>query len=75
MNKIINIKGTSQQYQMKKVEKVKKEKQFIKPIIPFKENISLLEEEQLNNLLIVLNEEKTDICKLVDKQIKKKISS
>ena len=36
MNKIINIEGTSQRYQMKKVEKVKKEKQFIKPIIPFK---------------------------------------
>ena len=47
MNKIITIEGTSQRYQMKKVEKVKKEKQFIKPIIPFKENISLLEEEQL----------------------------
>jgi hypothetical protein len=75
MNKIINIEGTSQRYQMKKVEKVKKEKQFIKPITPFKENISLLEEEQVNNLLIVLNEEKTDICKLVEKQIKKKISS
>jgi hypothetical protein len=77
MNKIINIEGTSQRYQMKKVEKIEKVKQFIKPIIPLKETIcsSLLEEEQINNLLIVLNKEKTETSKLVEKQIKKKISS
>jgi glutaredoxin-related protein len=77
MSKIINIEGTSQRYQMKKVEKVEKVKQFVKPIIPFKESnsSSLLEQEQLNNLLNILNEKKTDICKLVEKQIKKKISS
>jgi len=77
MNKIINIEGTTQRYQMKKVEKVEKVKQFVKPIIPFKEfnSSSLLEQEQLNNLLRIINEEKTDVCKLVEKQIKKKISS
>jgi len=75
MSKVIHIEGTSQRYQMKKVEKIEKVKQFIKPIIPFKENISLLEEEQINNLLIVLNKEKTETSKLVEKQIKKKLSS
>ena len=75
MNKIINIEGTSQRYQMKKVEKVEKIKKCIKPIIPFKESLSLLEEEQLNHLSKITNEEKTEISKLVEKQIKKKISS
>ena len=77
MSKIINIEGTSQRYQMKKVEKVEKVKQFMKPIIPLKETIysSLLEEEQINNLSIVLNEENTELRKLVEKQIKKKISN
>jgi hypothetical protein len=75
MNKIINIEGTSQRYQMKKVEKTEKIKQIIKPIIPIKEYISLLEEEQINNLSKLINEEKTEIVKLIEKQIKKKISS
>jgi len=75
MNKIINIEGTSQRYQMKKVEKTEKIKQIIKPIIPIKESISLLEEEQINNLSKLINEEKTEIVKLIEKQIKKKISS
>jgi hypothetical protein len=77
MNKIINIEGTSQRYQMKKVEKIEKVKQFIKPIIPLKEVISssLLEEEQLINLSKLINKEKTEIIHLLEKQIKKKISS
>jgi len=75
MNKIINIEGTSTRYQMKKVEKVEKIKQFIKPIIPFKESISLLEEEQFNNLSKIINKESTDTSKLIEKQIKKKLSS
>jgi hypothetical protein len=77
MNKIINIEGTSQRYQMKKVEKIEKVKQFIKPIIPLKEVIcsSLLEEEQITNLSKLINKEKTEIIHLLEKQIKKKISS
>jgi hypothetical protein len=75
MNKIINIEGTSQRYQMKKVEKAEKIKQIIKPVIPIKESISLLEEEQINNLSKLINEEKTEIVKLIKNQIKKKISS
>jgi 5-methylcytosine-specific restriction endonuclease McrA len=77
MSKIIHIEGTLQRYQMKKVEKVEKVKQFIKPILPLKETYSssLLEEEQLTNLSKIINKEKTEIGKLIEKQIKKKISS
>jgi glutaredoxin-related protein len=75
MSKTIHIEGTLQRYQMKKVEKIEKIKQVIKPIIPMKDSISLLQEEQINNLSKLMNEDKSEFSKLIEKQIKKKISS
>jgi hypothetical protein len=77
MSKTIHIEGTLQRYQMKKVEKVEKIKEVIKPVLPIKESnhTSLLREEQLINLSKLINEEKNEIAKLIEKQIKKKISS
>jgi len=75
MSKTIHIEGTLQRYQMKKVEKIEKIKQVIKPVIPMKDSNSLLEEEQINNLSKLMNEDKSEFSKLIERQIKKKISS
>jgi len=68
MNKKIDIIGTSQRYQMNKVNKIKKPKIILKPII----------EENVDSQLLLLTEQKDqlhDISSFLSKQIKKKLSS
>ena len=68
MNKKIDIIGTSQRYQMNKVNKIKKPKTILKPII----------EENIDSQLLLLTEQIDqlhDISSFLSKQIKKKISS
>jgi 5-methylcytosine-specific restriction endonuclease McrA len=68
MNKKIDIIGTSHRYQMNKVNKIKKPKTILKPII----------EEKIDSQLLLLTEQKdqlNDISSFLSKQIKKKLSS
>ena len=78
MEKIINIIGTSEKYQINKALKIKKPKAILQPITNQKEKIEdifLLIEEQNNNLQKIINKEKNNITSLLEQQIKRKLSS
>ena len=78
MSKIINIIGTSEKYQINKALKIKKPKAILGPILKEREkieDISLLLSEQNNHLQKLIINEKNDITILLEKQIKRKISS
>lgn len=68
MNKTIDIIGTSQRYQINKVNKIIKPKTILKPIL----------EEKINSQLLLLTEQIDQLHNMssfLSKQIKKKISS
>ena len=78
MEKIINIIGTSEKYQINKVLKIKKPKVILEPILKQREkieDISLLLSEQNTHLQNLINHENNNITSLLEKQIKRKISS
>jgi hypothetical protein len=78
MSKIIDIIGTSEKYQINKALKIKKPKVILEPILQKREKIedvSLLLSEQNNHLQKLIINEKNDITTLLEKQIKRKISS
>ena len=78
MSKIINIIGTSEKYQINKALKIKKPKAILEPILKEREkieDISLLLSEQNNHLQNLINHESNNITTLLEKQIKRKISS
>jgi hypothetical protein len=78
MDKIINIIGTSEKYQINKALKIKKPKVMLQPITNERDkitDISLLIDEQNNHLQQLINKEKNNITSLLEKQIKRKISS
>ena len=78
MEKIINIIGTSEKYQINKALKIKKPKVILEPILKQREkieDISLLLSEQNTHLQNLINHENNNITSLLEKQIKRKISS
>jgi len=78
MSKIINIIGTSEKYQINKALKIKKPKVILGPILKEREkieDISLLINEQNTHLQNLMNHENNNITSLLEKQIKRKISS
>jgi len=78
MEKIINIIGTSEKYQINKALKIKKPKVILEAILKQREKIedvSLLISEQNNHLQNLINRKNNNITSLLEKQIKRKISS
>jgi hypothetical protein len=78
MDKIINIIGTSEKYQINKALKIKKPKVILEPILKQREkieDISLLLSEQNTHLQNLINNKNNNITALLEKQIKRKISS
>ena len=72
--------GTSNKYQIKKAQKIENKKEVLKPIMREIEKnnntkSSLNITEQKNNLLKLINKNYDSITLLIEKQIKKKISS